>query len=741
MGMLAGKGGISLDAADDIWDHLAEWLEGFAEAWSRDGKAPDLAEFAPAGPMELRRLTLVELIKLDLEYHIEAGRSVRLIEDYCREFPELTDGGVPADLLYEEFHIRRSSGEKVDPSEYEVRFPEQKEALCQLLQLDTPTATTALLATAPPADLQPGDQLDDFDLLAKLGKGAFASVFLARQRSLQRLVAVKISSNRGSEPQTLAQLDHPNIVRVYDQRVLPDRDIRLLYMKCVPGGTLEQAIAWSQQYPRELRTGRTLLEAVDRALDLRGETPPAESTARGRLESAGWVETVCRVGFQLAQALDYAHARGVLHRDLKPANILLTSEGVPQLVDFNISFCSKLEGATPAAYFGGSLAYMSPEQLEACDPMDPRTPESLTGASDVYSLGVVLWEMLTGARPFTDEKLDGGWSQTLSAMIQRRREGPDESALDRRDGFQHEMASVLVKCLQSDPGQRYHTAGELTSDLRLCLHSEARQLLQPVEGGWVSRSRRYALLILLATALGPNVPTAIFNFIYNRNHIMQRFPDSYALFWQVQTIINAIAFPIGITIVLALVWPVARGVWRGREEGELPLSRLRGRALRVGHYIAVLAIIEWSLAGMAYPLAMHLGGIQLTLTDNIHFFSSLLLCGLVAASYPFFFATAFSVRVLYPAFFEPFRMHAEDVVDLDKLQRWSWLYLVLGLLVPMLAVVLMVTLGGEQHRVMLAVISGSSIAGFVLLVGLTRYLEVMLDRLREVTGVADKRES
>ena len=136
-----------------------------------------------------------------------------------------------------------------------------------------------------------------------------------------------------------------------------------------------------------------------------------------------------------------------------------------------------------------------------------------------------------------------------------------------------------------------------------------------------------------------------------------------------------------------------------------------------------------------------LGGERLTLMDNVQFFSSLMLCGLVAAAYPFFFATAFTVRVVYPAFVEPFHMRTSDVADMDRLERWTWLYLALGLLVPMLAVALMVTLGGQKHRLTLAIVSGSSLAGFVLLVGLARYLQNTLALLRQVTGVADKRES
>ena len=104
---------------------------------------------------------------------------------------------------------------------------------------------------------------------------------------------------------------------------------------------------------------------------------------------------------------------GVLHRDVKPANVLLAADGSPKLADFNVSFSSKLDGATPAAYFGGSLAYMSPEQLEASNPDHSRQPDELDGRSDVYSLAVMLWEMLTGTRPFGEERVAANMGKTL----------------------------------------------------------------------------------------------------------------------------------------------------------------------------------------------------------------------------------------------------------------------------------------------------------------------------------------
>src|SRR4029078_10865324 len=124
-----------------------------------------------------------------------------------------------------------------------------------------------------------------------------------------------------------------------------------------------------------------LMAAVREALEKSGSGAADTSRLERRHASTGWPETVCRLCIQLAYALDHAHRQGVLHRDAKPANVLLTADGSPKLADFNISFCSQLDGASPAAYFGGSLAYMSPEQIEACNPAHEREPQDLDGPS------------------------------------------------------------------------------------------------------------------------------------------------------------------------------------------------------------------------------------------------------------------------------------------------------------------------------------------------------------------------
>src|SRR5207247_3990759 len=117
-----------------------------------------------------------------------------------------------------------------------------------------------------------------------------------------------------------------------------------------------------------------------------------------RLEGFTYVEAVVWLGCCLADGLAHAHERGILHRDLKPANVLLTDDGQPMLLDFNLSEDVKLRGSVAAARMGGTLPYMAPEQLQA---FQDQRRVSFDGRSDIYALGVLLFELLTGRHPFT----------------------------------------------------------------------------------------------------------------------------------------------------------------------------------------------------------------------------------------------------------------------------------------------------------------------------------------------------
>ncbi|MBX9624711.1 MAG: serine/threonine protein kinase, partial [Gemmataceae bacterium] len=441
-----------------LWAAVGDHLEAFAGAWAAGGDPPDPARFLPEGPPPVRRMILVELVKYDIDQRI--GRKLdRPLEDYLRAFPELAAGEPPADLLYEDFHLRRQAGQSPDPADYFRRFPGRAAELGRLLGGTAQGRSTAAHAVRVPAGFDAGDRVDEFDLLALLGEGQFARVFLARQRGMQRLVALKVSADRGAEAETLAQLDHPHIVRVYDQRAVPGRGVRLVYMPYLPGGTLHEVVAHAKAVPADRRSGRTLLEAVDAALERRGETPPAASAAREVWAGRSWAGAVCAVGAKLAAALDHAHRHDVLHRDVKPANVLLTAEAEPLLADFNVGCCSKLDGAGPAAFFGGSLGYMAPEHLEAFDPAHPRPAESLDGRADVFGLAVTLWELATGSRPFGPEAFTGNWPTVLAALAERRRAGPDPTAVAAFPAGLPGLREVLLRCLDPDPDRRPATAG------------------------------------------------------------------------------------------------------------------------------------------------------------------------------------------------------------------------------------------------------------------------------------------
>jgi eukaryotic-like serine/threonine-protein kinase len=730
------------DGGDAAWEALAERLEAFATAWDA-GEPPQISEYLPAEPLSLRRMTLVELTKYDLERRWQRGDH-RRIEDYLIELPELCGReGPPADLLYEEYHCRRLAGENVTPEEYLDRYPGHAATLRRMLGVERGDDTKPFYDVVRVEELEVGTKLDDFDLLARLGRGAFATVFLARQRSMQRLVALKVSADRGREPQTLAQLDHPHIVRVFDQRVLHDRQLRLLYMQYVSGGTLHGAIDRARSIPAAERTGKLLLESVDLALSRRGDAKPIGSHLRDRLSKSDWPQAVCMIGMQLADALAYAHDRGVLHRDIKPANVLLTSEGAAQLVDFNISFCAELDGTAPAAYFGGSLAYMSPEQLEACHIAHPRKADSLDGRSDVYSLAVMLWEMLAGTRPLAEEQLGDGWSATLETMIARRRAGLDSKAIDElRAIAPRPVVELLTECLSPNPDERPATAAQMAKRLWCCMRPQTERLLTPSSSLPARFALRWPLLALLICALLPNTFAAVFNYVYNRGHIVERFAGAQHVFWNTQAAVNSTAFPIGIAWMAILAWPLSRALHELRRNGTRPsperAAALRARALSLGRITATVGIGLWAVAGLVYPISIRLGGIGLDWDHFLHFIASLAIGGLIAATYPFFAITWLAARAFYPALL---RVGEENETDptgsaeatrLLDLERLTWRYLVVAASLPMFGVTIMVTLGGTDDKELLAILSFSGMVGFGLIYLLARNVQRDLEALAEI---------
>ena len=543
---------------------------------------------------------------------------------------------------------------------------------------------------SPAADLEPGDRIDDFDLLLELGRGAFAQVFLARQRSLQRLVAVKISADHGTEPQTLAQLDHESIVRVYDQRVLPNRGLKLLYMQYVPGGTLAAVLTRVRATAPERRSGRLLLDAVDEALADKGEIPTSSSRARDEIAALSWPETVAWLGRRLAEALDYAERRGVLHRDIKPANVLLSADAAPKLADFNISFSNHIAGSSPVAYFGGSLAYMSPEHLEASHPQLSGTVDDLDTRSDIYALGVMLWELLTGRRPFPQTAAKNSQDSVEQLLDMRRRPIAQQFLDDLPADCPASLRRVLLTCLAPRRTDRWANGAELAQQFELCLDPRARELVDAPPDSRRPRGPLWPIPILAIAIAVPNLAAAWYNYYYNKTLIVSKLtPEIQRSFHDVAQVL----YPLAIVAATLLILYIARrlievsiGLHNGRDYPEAVLTSARIDALRLGNRVAAIAFVFWFAGGVIFPVMLNLVAGGVPRGTYTHFLLSLVVCGAVALTYPYFAITWYVVRFLYPLFLAHGRSAAADVEHLRRLARRTGIYLTAAAAVPLVGV-------------------------------------------------------
>ena len=616
----------------------------------------------------------------------------------------------------------------------------------------TGTVETAFAKTSPSAritQIEVGQRLDDFDLLVELGSGQFARVFLSRQRSMQRLVAVKISANRGNEPQTLAQLDHDYIVRVFDQRILGDRDCRLLYMQYLPGGTLLNLVQAIRRAGRLPDSGQALLDAVDNALESRGEVRPTESPIRTELATLSWPETVAWLGKRLAEALHYATSRGVLHRDIKLANVLLAPDGTPKLADFNISFARNVSGTSPFAYFGGSLSYMSPEQIMACRPGCMQDAADLDTRSDIYSLAVVLWELLTGLKPFDDSEAQaararsgGSVSDTtaLELMLASRTEGISAAALAALPAnCPAALLRVLLKALSVDRDERWASGAELAEQLQLCLDPQARDLVDPPARSWRLRLRPYFLPIGSLAILIPNLLAAVYNIHHNQLLIVSKLSEqAQDQFQLVMTLLNLLFWPIGFAVLVywcRYVVLVPRRVRGGPAPPAEDLARARHDCLVASDRVVFVVFGLWLLAGLTFALTLEFVAGGIPGGSAIHFVGSLAVCGAIAIAYPFFLFTFYIVRSVYPELVAQGQTNPREAEQLRALRRRLSRYLAIAASVPLLGIVAVSFLTAPEIAeiiVTIRVLCIGGIAGFVLAYWLSRQIESDIQALERV---------
>jgi WD40 repeat protein/tRNA A-37 threonylcarbamoyl transferase component Bud32 len=403
---------------------LLEWVDAVAdrfEAGWRGGRQPDIADYLGGVEGKKRTALVHELVRIDRERRARVG-SERRWEDYLKEFPELLDPNGAAGSC-------PPSTPLPPVPEGPVRVP------------------FVYPAPGPRPALPERPVIDGYEILGELGRGGMGTVYKARQKSLKRVVALKVIRSAGlGEPQRLARfqaeaeavarLQHPNIVQIYE--VGRQDGTPYFSLEYVEGGSLADRLAGKPQAPRE---------------------------------SAALAET-------LARAMHYAHQRSVIHRDLKPANVLLAGGGgrtplpdcVPKITDFGLA--KQLEGQDGRTLPGvivGTPSYMAPEQAEG-------RANEVGPLADVYSLGATLYELVTGRPPFGGETM-------LDTLEQVRSEEPVPPArLVPR--LPADLQTICLKAMVKAPARRYGSALALAEDLRRFLNG------QPVQARPVGTAER-----------------------------------------------------------------------------------------------------------------------------------------------------------------------------------------------------------------------------------------------------------
>jgi WD40 repeat protein/serine/threonine protein kinase len=392
----------------------------FERGWCA-GRPEALAAVLPPPEHPLYRATLEELILIEMEFAWKAWQSSAdgercrpdFIEDYLGRFPILNTPDVLSRLVDQERQVRQRSGDRIEDSEYRRRFPDIE--------------TTLPSAVAPP--LSGTVEVPGYEILGELGRGGMGVVYRARDRKLNRVVALKMMLGGAfagpedrlrllAEAQNAAALRHPHIAQVLE--VGQVNGLPYFTLELVPGGSL--------------------------AARLGGQPLPP-------LDAARLVE-------KLARGVQTAHKQGLVHRDLKPANVLL-EEGpqtppaawTPKITDFGLA--RRLEvtesGLTQTGAVVGTPSYMAPEQAGG-------KRDQISPATDVYALGAILYELLTGRPPF---KAATPMDTVLQVL---EHEAPPPSRLVPK--LPRDLETICLKCLSKERQRRYASAAELADELR-----------------------------------------------------------------------------------------------------------------------------------------------------------------------------------------------------------------------------------------------------------------------------------
>jgi serine/threonine protein kinase len=543
-----------------------------------------------------------------------------------------------------------------------------------------------------PMRLPIGDVYGDFFIRSEIGRGAFGVVYLAEQLSLARTVALKVTDTSQDdgccvEGKTMAQLEHPSIVRVFAQLTDDVNQRRMLCMQYVSGINLRSLIKITSERHNDQWNGRSLLQILEEDVNEEDLVLRETSVAdRNSLIGADKLTAVCWIGAQAAFALDHAHQAGYIHHDVKPENTIIDRFGRPMLVDFNLAMNSKMAGRQIK---GGTVPYMSPESLQDFTSKDESQSANAFDA-DVYALGVMLWELSCGSLPFKNigaEAFDD--PDRLNELLASRQESPNSDRIH----------SGLGKCLRLafcfDATRRYPSAHEFGQAL-LGVANQDLAIESREKNGRLARIvlQRPAICFVAATFV-PHVVASGFQIAYNQAQIISQLtPSAYELFNILLFCVNPIAYGIGaaftIHYLFAFIKPWQR-LSRGDPVEADQVELARRNLMLFPKRVAIFGAFGWLGGVFGFPGIIYVLAQRFSIEVWLHFIFSFAISGAIAVTFSYTLVLAVAIYSIYPTLFaEPARFVDESRRQLKPVRAsWPTLSMFAGL-IPLAAAILVV---------------------------------------------------
>ena len=550
--------------------------------------------------------------------------------------------------------------------------------------------------------LGPGDRIAGFEVVAELGRGASGEVYLARETTLDRRVALKVTANRGHEGKSMAHLQHESIVQVYSETVEPNSDTRLLCMQYVPGCTLQDVVEILATSNLDELTGEHLVAAINTRRSGKTLWDDEGIAVRELLSRSTYPEAVCWIGARLAEALAHAHHKGVLHRDIKAANVLMDPSGRPLLADFSLASRTAESGITQDDIFGGTLAYMSPEHLEAFNPNSKTPIESVDERSDIYSLGIVLFQLLTLSLPYDTPSQKKATALALTEMTNLRRT-KQLSLRESNSQIPGTLERIILRCLDPDPQMRFQTAKELAAALDDCRELEVIRRQLPPLSQLESFFLKHFLFFALSISFLPHVLGTIASCIYA---FMRLFPlldqAEHNSFHVHAIVISLIVYP----VILAIVWRmigridhVQTELRTGRFVEPNVIEATRRDVANLPWIVLAIDCIGWWVVILVSGTFLHVAFGDTFWSRFSDFSIALIACWMLSTTYNLLSVIYFALRLGYPDLWgSVLNLSETKSRELSHFRIWiRWLTFAAAFL-PLVFLMMLIMLGPDQFH-------------------------------------------